>query len=146
MPKGGTAGGGKAKVGFTKPPDPSFIREMKEQVGYREPDVLGDKTRRDEGEPAEDREDREDEAPTVVVLGKHDLSEEQVIAEKAAAEVDEDAPPADGKIRFKKPEKAKKRTGEEEKIDHTGERNKKVKKLNKVQKNMLSFNEDEEDE
>lgn len=146
MPRGGTAGGSSTKVGFTKPPDPSFIRQMKEQVGYREPDVLADKTRREEGGQAEDREDREDEAPTVVVLGKHDLTEEQVMAEKAAAKVDEDGPPADGKIRFKKPEKSKKRAGEEERIDHTGERNKKVKKLNKVQKNMLSFNEDEEDE
>ena len=57
--------------------------------------------RRSEG--GEEREDAEDEAPTVVVLNKGDLTEEEA---KEATEKEESAdPPPDGRIRFKKPTK-----------------------------------------
>merc|ERR1712096_338773 len=97
------------------------------------------KMRRSEG--GEEREDAEDEAPTVVVLNKGDLTEEE--AKSATLKEDPDDPPPDGRIRFKKPTK---RSGEddEKKIDHTGEPNKKRGKVQK--KSMLSFDEDEEDE
>ena len=40
--RGGGAGGGKsAKVGFAKPADPSFIRALKQQYGYKEGPSLG---------------------------------------------------------------------------------------------------------
>merc|ERR1712200_354455 len=111
--------------------------EIKEKVGYREADGIEAKMRRSEG--GVEREDVEDEAPTVVVLNKGDLTEEEA---KAIVEKESDEPPPDGKIKFKKPTK---RSGEnEEKVDHTGEPNKKKGKLQK--KSMLSFNEDEEDE
>ena len=46
-------------------------------MGYREPEGIEAKMRRSEG--GEEREDAEDEAPTVVVLNKGDLTEEEVI-------------------------------------------------------------------
>ena len=48
-------------------------------MGYREPEGIEAKMRRSEG--GEEREDAEDEAPTVVVLNKGDLTEEEVIWE-----------------------------------------------------------------
>ena len=90
--RGGTAGGGRNNVGFVKPQEPKFLREIKEKVGsdldsnscnhyskvgYREPEGIEAKMRRSEG--GEEREDAEDEAPTVVVLNKGDLTEEEVI-------------------------------------------------------------------
>ena len=50
---------------------------LNSKVGYREPEGIEAKMRRSEG--GEDREDAEDEAPTVVVLNKGDLTEEEVI-------------------------------------------------------------------
>lgn len=137
--RGGTAGGGRNNVGFVKPQEPKFLREIKEKVGYREPEGIEAKMRRSEG--GEEREDVEDEAPTVVVLNKGDLTEEE--AKAATEKVDSDDPPPDGRIRFKKPTK---RSGDEDekKMDHTGEPNKKRGKVQK--KSMLSFDEDEEDE
>ena len=90
--RGGTAGGGRNNVGFVKPQEPKFLREIKEKVesgldfnccnlylkvGYREPEGIEAKMRRSEG--GEEREDAADEAPTVVVLNKGDLTEEEVI-------------------------------------------------------------------
>ena len=49
------------------------------KVGYREADGIEAKMRRSEG--GVEREDVEDEAPTVVVLNKGDLTEEEVTLE-----------------------------------------------------------------
>ena len=44
------------KLGYNKPPEPKFIREMKAKLGYREPEnVLEDKLQGDAG----DFDDRE---------------------------------------------------------------------------------------
>ena len=48
-------------------------------MGYREADGIEAKMRRSEG--GVEREDVEDEAPTVVVLNKGDLTEEEVTLE-----------------------------------------------------------------
>ena len=48
-------------------------------MGYREADGIEAKMRRSEG--GVEREDAEDEAPTVVVLNKGDLTEEEVTLE-----------------------------------------------------------------
>ena len=39
MPRGGDAGGGKkgSSVQFSKPQEPSFLRDLKRQVGYKDP-------------------------------------------------------------------------------------------------------------
>ena len=44
-----------SKIGYNKPPEPKFIREMKAKLGYREPDRLEDKLGGDAG----DFDDRE---------------------------------------------------------------------------------------
>ena len=69
-------------VAFTKPAEPNFLKAFKERVGYKSPDTIEAKRTRqlDEREP-EDREDREDEQPTVVVLKPGDLTKEE--ADKA---------------------------------------------------------------
>ena len=39
MPRGGDAGGGKkgSSVQFSRPQEPSFLRDLKKQVGYKDP-------------------------------------------------------------------------------------------------------------
>ena len=39
MPRGGDAGGGKkgSSVQFSKPQEPSFLRDLKRRVGYKDP-------------------------------------------------------------------------------------------------------------
>jgi len=90
----------------------------------------------------EDREDREDEQPVVVVLNDGDLSASEVDKEKKAQE---EAPPTPGtKIMFKKPTKRQNKEGQkdEEKEDSKEHRRKKAKKAETKQ--LLSFD-DEED-
>lgn len=69
-------------VAFTKPAEPNFLKAFKQRVGYKAPDTIEAKRTHqlDDKEP-EDREDREDEKPTVVVLNPGDLTKEE--AEKA---------------------------------------------------------------
>ena len=39
MPRGGDAGGGKkgSSVQFSRPQEPSFLRDLKKQVGFKDP-------------------------------------------------------------------------------------------------------------
>jgi len=136
--------GGRGKVGYAKPPEPKFIRDLKAKVGYREPDGIEAKMKSLTDE-AEELEERDDEKPTVVVLKEGDLTEEEVRDHQSCErsrtgdEVKEEIPPADGRIMFKKP---KKRTGSSE----DSEKTLKQKKARKEKKSssLLSF--DEEDE
>ena len=69
-------------VAFNKPADPSFLKAFKQRVGYKNPDTIEAKrTRQFDSREPEDREDQEDEKPTVVVLKPGDLTKEE--AEKA---------------------------------------------------------------
>merc|ERR1712226_1612665 len=126
-----------------KPAEPSFIKAIKAQVGYQEPEGIEAKMRRSEG--GEDRDDRDDEAPTIVVLKAGDLSEEEVKKQTNTAEnkIDLDGPPPDGKMRFKKPAK-RSENDKDDRITSNGEPQKKRSKT--LKKSLLSFNEDEEDE
>ena len=38
MPRGSAGGGKRGGVSFSRPQDPAFLRRMKEQVGYKNPD------------------------------------------------------------------------------------------------------------
>merc|ERR1712018_103917 len=112
MPRGGgTAGGGKrgGHINFHKPSDPSFLKAFKEKVGYKEKvTTIDDKfpSTTEAGRAVaefEDREDRDDEKPVVVVLGDGDLTAAEAETEMKAQD---DAPPPPGtKIMFKKPTK-----------------------------------------
>ena len=143
----------KNKIGYAKPPEPKFIREMKAKLGYREPaDNLEDKLRGDAGD-FDDREDREDEAPTVVVMKDGDLTQEQFKEEQSLMEkLEEDKKVQEGKIAFKKPvkkrESSDKDVSEEPSIKKDKKHDTKKNDSKKSKKNncLLSFNEDEEDE
>jgi len=101
--------GGKGKVGFSKPPEPKFIRDLKAKVGYKEPVGLEAKMGGGDSDVFEDRDDRDDERPTVVVLKNGDLTEEEAENVKQAMETKEteksEEIPSDGRIMFKKPSK-----------------------------------------
>merc|ERR1712243_75827 len=121
----------KNKIGYAKPPEPKFIREMKAKLGYREPaDNLEDKLRGDAGD-FDDREDREDEAPM--------------------QKLEEDKKVAEGKISFKKPVKKRESSDKDSNEEPTVKKEKKHDtKKNDSRKSkqdncLLSFNEDEED-
>jgi len=134
---------GSGKVGFQKPPEPKFIRDLKAKVGYKEPVGLEAKMQINgyTGDMYE-REDKEDEKPTVVVLKDGDLTEEEAKdLQKSLDKPAEEIPPADGRIMFKKPVK---RTKDCDNNDKTESRLKKKKK--ETDKQLLSFDEDEEDE
>jgi len=142
-------GGGKAKVGYAKPPEPKFIRDLKAKVGYKEPVGLEAKMRGGDGEGGfsgemEDREDRDDEKPTIVVMKDGDLTEEEVKVVKAETkvkEVENEEIPADGRIRFKKPSKRESSDKESDSdIKH------KKKKKEKKASSLLSFGDEEEDD
>lgn|ERR1711934_462247 len=157
MPKshGGSAGGGKksSSVTFTKP-EPSFIRKMKQQMGFREDtQKLADKFGNGgaEGGALTERDDLDDEKPVVVVVHDGDLSEgeakeieDRLGPKNKEDEEDDEAFPEDGKIRFKKPV-AKKRTVEQDDKSE-GKQSKPKKKEKKAKKNLLSFGNDEVEE
>jgi len=137
--------GGKGKVGFSKPPEPKFIRELKAKVGYKEPIGLDAKTKMGGGEGGEmeDREDRDDEKPTIVVLKEGDLNEDEVVKEEVKLKETEDEQiPADGRIMFKKPTKRENKDQDDESSET--KKYKKVKKQKKENK-RLSFDDEEDD-
>ncbi len=73
---GGSAGGGKKGSGvkFVRQ-EPAFLKRMKAAAGYKEPeeDLEAKRAKLEE----DDREDRDDERPTVVVLREGDLTQEE---------------------------------------------------------------------
>ena len=93
----------------------------------------------------EDREDRDDEAPVVVVLGDGDLTAAEAETEMSANAKD-DAPVLPGaKIMFKKPTKRNSKDNVDSSANEDVSKPKKSKKT-KNTKSLLSFDEDEEDE
>ncbi len=80
-PLGGSAGGGKrgSSVTFVRQ-EPSFLRRMKEAVGYREPEQdLEAKRAKAPGGADDDLDDSErpEDRPTVVTLREGDLTQEE---------------------------------------------------------------------
>merc|ERR1712088_521011 len=148
---GGTAGGGKgsSSVSFSQGREASFITKIKAQVGYKEHkvDVDAKRARPSDGNESEgDEVERpDDDAPTIVVLKEGDLTAEEVEAERQKQTKDpeaEEAMPADGKIKFKKPEKRKKEE-EDKAAEPTSSSKDKPKKKKKVKSSLLSFGDDE---
>ncbi|KAI4904050.1 hypothetical protein NFI96_033869 [Prochilodus magdalenae] len=98
----------KGNVSWVKPAEPSFLKKFKTDVGYKEGPTVDTKKQQiptfdeDSGDS-----DREDEMPQVVVLKRGDLSAEEVMQIKKDVKdsKQDEEPPADGKILFKKPVK-----------------------------------------
>lgn len=150
-------------VTWVKPEEPSFLKKFKNDVGYKEGPTV-DTKRQEMPTPDDDDSgsDREDELPQVVVLKSGDLTAEDVKKIKGemrpgGAEND-DEPPPDGKILFKKPAKrssADKFQGitassSKKKKSDGGEKEEEKKEVNlgkRVKNNsLLSFGGDEEEE
>uniref|UniRef100_UPI00358F8ED6 uncharacterized protein KIAA1143 homolog isoform X2 n=1 Tax=Myxine glutinosa TaxID=7769 RepID=UPI00358F8ED6 len=87
-------------VSYVRPAEPAFLRRFKERIGHQEGPTV-DTKRQVQVEKDEDREDREDEKPQVVVLAAGDLTQEE--AQQAQIEKQEVA--TDGRILFRKPSK-----------------------------------------
>ncbi|KAM8868911.1 uncharacterized protein KIAA1143 homolog [Spinachia spinachia] len=96
-------------VSWVKPAEPSFLKKFKNDVGYKEGPNVDTKRQVMPTLDDDSGSDREDELPQVVVLKGGDLTAEDLkkIKEetRAGAADKDDAPPADGKILFKKPAK-----------------------------------------
>jgi len=134
----------KNQLGYNKPPEPKFIREMKAKLGYREAqETLQDKIVGDAG-AFDDREDRDDEKPTVVVMREGDLTEIEANVEEECIKIIEDEKKvAEGKISFKKPTKREK---DDSKDSEEPKKKKEKNSKNKIQKKcLLSFDDEDED-
>nr|XP_034172168.1 uncharacterized protein KIAA1143 homolog [Osmia lignaria] len=128
----------KHNVSYIKPNEPKFLRELKEQVGYKEGPTV--ETKREVLPVASDNEDeRDEEKPVVVVLNSEHLTEEEAEAFKKKKEEEETNAPADlsKRIIFRK-----NKLTESETIDKPVK--KKIKKR-KQEKTVLSFNDNDED-
>ncbi|XP_058123453.1 uncharacterized protein KIAA1143 homolog [Anopheles ziemanni] len=132
----------KRNVAFIKPEEPSFLKKIKEQIGYREGPSLDDKREAIENYEDSDDAEKDDEKPQVVVIKDGDLTEEE--AAKALKEESEKPADLDQKIVFKsrksKPDKAE----PQPKPKPVEKKAKRAKE--KEQKSKLSFNDDDEDE
>lgn len=73
----------KRNVAFIKPDEPSFLKRMKEQIGYKEGPTVETKRQNLERNDNDDSDqDFDDDNPQVVVLKEGDLTAEQVEIEK----------------------------------------------------------------
>lgn len=139
----------KSSVTCVKPADPPFLKKLKERVGYKEGPTVN--TKREElPQDTDDRDvDLNEEKPVVVVLNEGDLTAEEA---EAFSQDREDDKPQGGKILFKKPIK---RTAEEENVNSSTSKAKKLKdavvvnreKVSSVKDSrLLSFDQDEDEE
>lgn len=138
----------KRNIRFTKPPEPAFLKQMKEKIGYQEKDTIETKKKMAPFDPDEDDEfEREDEKPVVVILNP------EVVGEPSIGENDSllGGSATDKKIIFCKPVK---RSADEDGSSFVSstkknktEKTKKSKenKSRKIQNSsLLSFDDDED--
>ncbi|XP_031560291.1 cilia- and flagella-associated protein 251-like [Actinia tenebrosa] len=154
------------KIQYVQQETPSFIKNFKAQVGYKEPDNVESKFEKLEKSSNEEEEDRDGEKP-VVILGSNvseqeaneflakereeeeeeedEESEEQDHEAKRSSKVENKDNKQEGKFVFKKPTKRK---SEESRKDDRKKQKEKQKSSSKAVKNasLLSFGDDEEEE
>ncbi|CAG9799521.1 unnamed protein product [Chironomus riparius] len=142
----------KRNVAFIKPDEPAFLKRMKQQIGYQEPDTVeakrGPVQNLGSSDEDEDYEERDDEKPQVIQLKKGDLTEEEAI--RIAKEEAEKPADLNQRVIFKSKKKKDdaKDTVDEDKLpsNTVGKSDKKPKKERKQEKpvkNLLSFVEDD---
>ncbi|XP_049541107.1 uncharacterized protein KIAA1143 homolog [Anopheles darlingi] len=133
----------KRNVAFIKPEEPSFLKKIKEQIGYREGPSIEDKREAIENYEDSDEEENDDEKPQVVVIKDGDLTAEE--AAKAFQEESEKPADLNQKIVFKSKKSKEDKTDEKPRPEHKAD--KKTKKARrKEQQSKLSFNEDDEED
>ncbi|XP_064539784.1 uncharacterized protein KIAA1143 homolog [Drosophila montana] len=139
-------------ITYVKPQEPSFLAKLKAEIGYKEGPTVDTKRQKleerdqdqDDYDSSEERPEREDEKPQIVVITSGDLTADEVALEQQRIAKEEAERPADlnQPIVFKQRVKQPKIESEEkaEKSPKAKDKRKKSKPSSK-----LSFNEDEED-
>ncbi|KAL0111662.1 hypothetical protein PUN28_013091 [Cardiocondyla obscurior] len=94
----------KHNISYIKPDEPKFLRELKEQIGYKEGPTIDTKRETLEQLSDDEKEELNDEKPVVVVLNSGDLTAEEADAFNKQKEKEESNAPADlsKKIVFRK--------------------------------------------
>lgn len=77
----------KRNVAFIKPDEPSFLKQIKQQIGYKEGPDIDTKRQKLSEEFDSDNSDLDEESPQVVVLKEGDLTAEQADIEKKRIEI-----------------------------------------------------------
>ncbi|XP_043248929.1 uncharacterized protein KIAA1143 homolog [Colletes gigas] len=131
----------KHNVSYIKPNEPKFLRELKEQVGYKEGPTVDTKREVLPQDSDDDKDEREEEKPIVVVLKSGDLTAEEAEVFQKQKEEEEANAPADlsKRIIFRKNKVVE---GESDTADKPVK--KKIKKT-KQEKAILSFNDNDDD-
>ncbi|KAK2581906.1 hypothetical protein KPH14_002362 [Odynerus spinipes] len=128
-------------VSYIRPEEPKFLRELKEQIKYKEGPTVDTKREALPRVSDDETEDLEGEKPVVVVLNSGDLTAEEVDKFEKQKQEEEAAAPADlsKRIIFSKNKlKNKSSNSAEEPVS------KKVKR-DKQKKAVLSFNDEDEE-
>ncbi|XP_076170622.1 uncharacterized protein KIAA1143 [Ptiloglossa arizonensis] len=131
----------KHNVSYMKPDEPKFLRELKEQVGYKEGPTVDTKREVLPQDSDDDKEERAEEKPVVVILNSGDLTAEEAEAFNKQKEEEEANTPADlsKRIIFRKSKIV------EAESDTTAKPVKKKIKKTKQEKAILSFNDNDDD-
>ncbi|EZA55000.1 hypothetical protein DMN91_008995 [Ooceraea biroi] len=132
----------KHNVSYIKPDEPKFLQQLKEQIGYKEGPTVDTKREALPEISDDEREEKLDDKPTVVVLNSGDLTAEEADAFQKQKEKEENNAPADlsKKIIFRKTKVAEM---ESDTVDTDKPLKKKAKR--EKQKVVLSFDDDEDD-
>lgn len=131
----------KRNVAYVKPQEPSFLTKLKKEAGYVEGPTVD--TKREELPVDSDSDtEKNEEKPIVVVLKDGDLTAEEADKIKEKEEIEKATAPADLSERIIFQPSKSKRNVEESETDR-----KKPKKSKKdVKKQLLSFDQGDEDE
>ncbi|GMR54119.1 hypothetical protein PMAYCL1PPCAC_24314, partial [Pristionchus mayeri] len=163
--RGGSSKGGdrkltfkeKSSIKFVEQDEPDFIKQMKAKMGFRAAATVEDKFDvEDEDEIAETVEGellrtREEERPQVVILNPEtDLGDDDLRKALDEQQKKEDQKKIEeGRITFKKPKK-RGVDGKEVEEDPAEEKKRKIEKAKqpekKIERNLLSFGDDEEED
>lgn len=137
--------------------EPDFIKAMKAKAGYRAPATVDDKFLVEDDDDIPDTVEgellrtKEEERPQVVILNPEtDLGHDDLRKALDAEQKKQDEKKIDeGRITFKKPKK-RGADGKELEEDPAEEKKRKIEKAKqpekKIERNLLSFGDDEEEE
>ncbi|KAF7988316.1 hypothetical protein HCN44_000889 [Aphidius gifuensis] len=136
----------KHNVAYMKPSEPKFLRELKEQAGYKAGPTVETKRgvfpgyENEDIESDDERINPAEEEPVVVVLKNGDMTLDEVENYKKAKEEEELQAPADLSKRILFNRKSK---HQDDKTDDNISKPKKKIKTTKTTKSLLSFDDDD---
>ncbi|KAK0425584.1 hypothetical protein QR680_009272 [Steinernema hermaphroditum] len=151
----------KQSIAWVDKGDPPFLQKVKAQLGYQEGSKLEDKLastssahfNEDDREEDDILQLKEEDRPQIVVLNpESDLSQKEFDKEaKKRAEEEDRKLIEEGKITFKKPAPKREAKGDEKDEEDSEKKKSKLAKVQeeeklKVNTNLLSFGDDEEDD